>query len=83
MLFRSICRDIYSAYKVHEGNKNIMTEITTVSKAHSKFHSLKTTIPNSLVKEWKLKPSERLEWNWIVVNNKMIMTIKKLGHSEK
>ena len=55
----------------------IMTEITTVSKAHSKFHSFKTTIPNSLVKEWKLRPGEKLEWNWIVVNNKMLMTIQK------
>jgi hypothetical protein len=33
-----------------------MTEITTVSKAHSRFHSFKTTIPNSLLKEWKLRP---------------------------
>jgi hypothetical protein len=27
-------------------------------------------------KEWKLKPAEKLEWNWIVDNNKMVMTIK-------
>lgn len=54
-----------------------MTEITTVSKAHSRFHSFKTTIPNSLLKEWKLRPGEKLEWNWIVVNSKMFMTIQK------
>ncbi|MFZ0894229.1 MAG: AbrB/MazE/SpoVT family DNA-binding domain-containing protein [Candidatus Nitrosopolaris sp.] len=57
-----------------------MTEITTASKAHSRFHSFKTTIPNSLVKEWKLKPGEKLEWSWIVVNNKMVMTIKKANN---
>jgi hypothetical protein len=57
-----------------------MTEITTASKAHSIFHSFKTTIPNSLVKEWKPKPGEKLEWNWIVVNNKMVMTIKKVNN---
>ena len=54
-----------------------MTEVTKVSKAHSRFNSLKTTIPNSLVKEWKLNPGNQLEWDWVVINNKMVMTIKK------
>jgi antitoxin component of MazEF toxin-antitoxin module len=54
-----------------------MTEVTKVSKAHSRFNSLKTTIPSSLVKEWKLKPGNQLEWDWVVINNKMVMTIKK------
>jgi hypothetical protein len=31
-------------------------------------------------KEWKLKPGEKLEWNWIEVNNKMVMTIKKANN---
>jgi hypothetical protein len=22
--------------------------------------------------EWKLKPGEKLEWNWIVFNNEMV-----------
>ncbi len=57
-----------------------MTEITTASKALSIFHSFKTTIPNSLVKEWKPKLGEKLEWNWIVVNNKMVMSIKKVNN---
>ena len=57
-----------------------MTEITTASKAHSRFYSFKTTIPNSLVREWKLEPGEKFESNWIVVNNKMLMTIKKVDN---
>jgi hypothetical protein len=78
-IFKHICREICSTYK-HTHPIFIMTEITTISKAHSRFHSLKTTIPSSLVKEWKLRPGEKLEWNWIVVNNKMLMTIQKASN---
>jgi hypothetical protein len=75
-IFKYICREICSTYKYTFAIFS-MTEITIISKAHSKFHSLKTTIPSCLVKEWKLRPGEILEWNWIVVNNKMLMTIQK------
>jgi hypothetical protein len=37
---------------------------------------LKTTVPYSLVKEWELKVGDELEWNWVVINNKMVMTVK-------
>ena len=53
-----------------------MTEKTKVAKAHSRFNSLKTTIPYSLVKEWRLEAGDELEWNWVVINNKMVMTVK-------
>ena len=31
-------------------------------------------------KEWKPKPGEKLEWDWIVFNNEMVMTIKKANN---
>lgn len=30
----------------------------------------------SLVKEWKLDAGDELEWNWVVIKNKMVMTVK-------
>jgi hypothetical protein len=54
-----------------------MTERTTVVKAHSKYDVLRTSIPSSLKRQWSLKPGDELEWNWVVIDNKMVMTIKK------
>lgn len=55
---------------------NTMVEHTKVAKAHSKFHSYKTTIPKSIVREWGLDDTSELEWEWTVISNKMVMTIK-------
>ncbi len=58
-----------------------MVEETTVQKAHSKYNSFKTTIPASLVKEWQLAEKDGLVWEWKVVNNEMIMTVRKKSPS--
>lgn len=50
---------------------------TTVVKAHSTHNALRTTIPISIVKQWQLEAGDELEWNWIVVNTHMVMTVKK------
>ena len=38
--------------------------------------SLSGFLFDPLSKGMETKPAEKLEWNWIVVNNKMVMTIK-------
>ena len=45
-------------------DRYLMGEITVTTKASSKFASLRTTIPMSVVKQWKLNEGDRLEWEW-------------------
>jgi hypothetical protein len=52
-------------------------EITTISRASSNFASLRTVIPISIVKQWKLKEGDKLEWEWQVLKGEMILIIKK------
>jgi hypothetical protein len=54
-----------------------MTEKTKVVRAHSAYDVLRTSIPSSLKRQWNLKAGDELEWDWIVIDNKMVMTIKK------
>ena len=55
-----------------------MGEITAVSKASSKFASLRTTIPMSIVKQWKLKDGDKLDWEWKVIDGKMVLVVTNL-----
>lgn len=55
-----------------------MGEVTTVSKASSNFASLRTVIPMSVVKQWKLKEGDKLDWEWEVVKGEMALVVKKL-----
>jgi hypothetical protein len=59
-------------------NHNLQGEITTATKASSKFASLRTTIPMSVVKQWKLKEGSKLDWEWKVQNGEMILIVKKV-----
>jgi hypothetical protein len=52
-------------------------EITTISRASSNFASLRTVIPMSIIKQWKLNEGDKLEWEWQVLKGEMILTIKK------
>jgi hypothetical protein len=52
-------------------------ETTTLSKASSKFASLRTTVPMSVVKQWKLKEGDRLDWTWEIVGGKMALIVTK------
>jgi hypothetical protein len=53
-------------------------EITTVSKASSNFASLRTVIPMSIIKQWKLKEGDKIDWEWEVLKGEMVLVIKKL-----
>lgn len=60
-------------------------EVSTLAKNSPKFASLKTTVPMSVVKQWKLKAGDKLEWEWSAVNNEMILVVKpaKIEKSKK
>ena len=55
-----------------------MGEITIATKASSKFASLRTTIPMSIVRQWKLNASDKLEWEWKVIEGQMALVISKV-----
>lgn len=54
-----------------------MGEITTVSRASSNFASLRTVIPMSIIKQWKLKEGDKIDWEWEVLKGEMVLVIKK------
>jgi hypothetical protein len=53
-------------------------EITVAIKASSKFASLRTTIPMSIVRQWKLKNGDKLEWEWKVIEGQMALVVSKV-----
>lgn len=55
-----------------------MGEITVATKASSKFASLRTTIPMSIVRQWKLKDGDKLEWEWEVIEGQMALVVSKV-----
>jgi hypothetical protein len=55
-----------------------MGEITIANKASSKFASLQTTIPMSIVRQWKLKDGDKLDWEWKVIEGQMALVVSKV-----
>jgi hypothetical protein len=55
-----------------------MGEITIANKASSKFASLRTTIPMSIVRQWKLKDGDKLDWEWKVIDGQMSLVVTKV-----
>ena len=54
-----------------------MGETTSVAKNTKEFASLRTTIPMSMVRQWQLKPKDKLYWQWEVRNGEMIAVVVK------
>jgi len=54
-----------------------MGEITTVSRASSNFASLRTVIPMSIIKQWKLKEGDKIDWEWEILKGEIVLVIKK------
>ena len=52
-------------------------EVTTLAKNSPKFASLRTTVPMSVVKQWKLIEGDKLDWEWKVVDGEMALVVKK------
>lgn len=55
-----------------------MGEITVATKASSKFASLRTTIPISIVRQWNLNDHDKLEWEWKVIEGQMALVVSKV-----
>lgn len=58
-----------------------MGEITSLTKNTKSFASLRTTIPISMVRQWKLKSKDKLYWEWEVRDSKMVAVVTK--HEER
>jgi hypothetical protein len=43
----------------------------------SKRSSLRTTVPMSLVKQWNLKPGDKLDWVIKICDRELVAVIKK------
>ncbi len=54
-----------------------MGEITSVAKNTKDFASLRTTIPMSMVRQWQLRPKDKLYWQWEVRNGEMVAVVVK------
>jgi hypothetical protein len=57
-------------------------EVTVATKASSKFASLRTTIPMSIVKQWKLKDGDKIDWEWKVLDGKMALIVTRVTKSK-
>ena len=52
-----------------------MSETTVLSKATSKSDSLRATIPKGIVRQFRLKPGDKLEWEMVARNNKLVLVV--------
>jgi hypothetical protein len=55
-----------------------MGEITVAKRASSKFASLRTTIPMSIVRQWKLEDGDKLDWKWKVIDEQLAIVVNKV-----
>ena len=55
-----------------------MGEITVAKKASSKFASLRTTIPMSIVRQWKLEDGDKLDWEWEIIEGQLAIVVNKV-----
>jgi hypothetical protein len=39
--------------------------------------SLRTTVPISIVRQWKLKQGDYIDWSWEIVKNEMVVVVKR------
>ena len=54
-----------------------MGEITSVARNAKSFASQRTTIPISMVRQWKLIPKDKLYSEWEVRDGKMVAVVMK------
>jgi len=56
---------------------NTMGETTVLTLNSSKRASLRTTVPMSIVRQWNLKPKDKLYWQMDIVNGKMVVVVNR------
>ncbi len=54
-----------------------MGETTTLALNAPNKASLRTTIPMFIVKQWGLKSGDELDWSFSLLNNEMVVVVKK------
>jgi hypothetical protein len=61
----------------------MMGEITSVATNKKGFASLRTTIPMPMVKQWQLKPKDKLKWRWEVIQGKMVAVVERYEEEQR
>ena len=61
---------------------NKLGEITKLSLATTGKESLRTIVPMSILKHFKLEAGDKLEWDFEARNNEMIIVVKPCKSSE-
>ena len=57
-------------------------ERTTLAKNSPKFESLRTTVPINVVRQWKLKVGDELDWEWKIIDGEMAQVVRKVEKSK-
>lgn len=55
-----------------------MGELTTLTLATTGKESLRTTMPMSMVKHFKLKAGDKLDWDFFVKDGELILLVKPI-----
>jgi len=58
-----------------------MGEITTLTIATTGRESLRTTVPMSILKHFKLEAGDKLDWDFEARNNELLITVRPLKSS--
>lgn len=61
---------------------HLTMEKTKLAKAHSKTTGLKTAVPWSIVKDWNLKSGDYLSWERKILNNEIVIVVKKVSRQD-
>jgi hypothetical protein len=56
-------------------------EITTLTAATTGKDSLRTTVPMSIVKHFKLKAGSKLDWDFEARNNELVIIVRPCKNS--
>jgi len=60
-----------------------MSEVRKLTPATSKKESLRTTVPQSIVKHFSLTSEDSLDWNLEVVRDELVIVVRPVKHSNK
>jgi bifunctional DNA-binding transcriptional regulator/antitoxin component of YhaV-PrlF toxin-antitoxin module len=60
-----------------------MGELTTLALNAPNKASLRTTIPMFIVKQWGLKPGDKLDWSLESKRNEIVIIVRKTTASTK
>lgn len=58
-----------------------MGEITTLTRATTGKESLRTTVPMSIIKHFKLKASDKLDWDFEARNSELVIIVRPCKNS--